>query len=129
MPANAASTIFSWRLSGPSAASARRAAAGASGVAVRSGAISQWRSGGISAMPASVGSDAASSHEPNPISTPNDRAISAPSGLAAIAVSQSADERLRLTMPENIRKVADAPAALVVRPSRRPASASENASG
>ncbi len=34
MPTNAARTIFSSRLSGPSAASARRAAAGASGVAV-----------------------------------------------------------------------------------------------
>ena len=32
------------------------------------------------------------------------RAISVPSGLAAIAVSQSADDRLRLAMPENIRK-------------------------
>ena len=113
MPANAASTIFSWRVSGPSAASARRAAAGASGVAVRSGAISQWRSGGMSAMPTSVGSEAASSHDPNPISTPNDRAISAPIGLAAIAVIQSADDRLRLTMPENIRKRPDAPATVV----------------
>src|SRR5690348_8081065 len=54
--------------------------------------------------------------------------MSAPSGFAAIAVSQSADERLRLTMPEYMRKA----------PSRRrsgwfgwaPAtSASENASG
>ncbi len=39
----------------------------------------------------------------NPISTPAPRAISVPSGLAAIAVSQSADETLRLTAPENIR--------------------------
>ena len=79
-------------------------------------------------MPAIVGTDAASSHVPNPISTPNPFAISAPIGLAAIAVSQSAEERLRLTMPENIRKL----------PRRRrlsspgfapAASASENASG
>ena len=37
------------------------------------------------------------------ISTPELRAISAPSGLAAIAVNHSADDRLRLTMPENMR--------------------------
>ena len=79
-------------------------------------------------MPAIVGTDAASSHEPNPISTPNVLAISVPIGLAAIAVSHSAEERLRLTMPENIRNA----------PRRRrlsspgfapAASASENASG
>ncbi len=56
-------------------------------------------------MAASVGTDAASSHEPKPISTPNVRAISAPIGLAAIAVNHSADDRLRLAMPENIRNV------------------------
>ena len=38
------------------------------------------------------------------ISTPRVLAISAPSGLAAMAVSQSADESVRLAMPENIRK-------------------------
>src|SRR5947207_378060 len=56
-------------------------------------------------MPASVGTEAASSHDPNPMRMPKDFAISAPIGLAAIAVSHSADERLRLTMPENIRKL------------------------
>ena len=99
-----------------------------SGVAVRSGAISQWSSGGISAIASSVGSDDATSQLPNPISTPKVRAISAPSGLAAIAVSQSADERLRLAMPENIRKLPTR--RQLSSPGRAPAaSASENASG
>src|SRR3954465_11908657 len=39
----------------------------------------------------------------NPISTPDFFASSAPSGLPAIAVSQSADESVRLAIPENIR--------------------------
>ena len=55
------------------------------------------------AIAQSVGTHAARSHRPNPISTPSPRAISVPSGLAAIAVSQSADDTLRLAMPENIR--------------------------
>ena len=105
MPANATITTFSSRVSGPSAASARRAAAGASGVDVSSGAMIRYSTSGISTMPASVGTDAASSQDPNPISTPKPFAISAPIGLAAIAVSHSAEERLRLTMPENIRKL------------------------
>ena len=75
-----------------------------------------------------VGTDAARSHRPNPISSPTSRAISAPSGLAAIAVSHNADDRLRLAMPEYIKNA----------PSRRrsgrftfapAASASETASG
>ena len=128
IPTNAARTIRSSRPSGPSAASARRASAGASGVALISGAISQRSSSGISSIAVSVGTQAATSHEPNPISTPNVLAISVPSGLAAIAVSHNVDERLRLTMPENIRNAptrrrlpsaAVAPLAL----------ASENASG
>jgi hypothetical protein len=105
MPAKVARTIFSLRLSGPSADNARRAAAGASGVALTSGAINQRSSGGISAIPTSVGADAASHHEANPMSTPKVLAISTPSGLATIAVNQSADDRLRLTMPEYIRKL------------------------
>ena len=40
-------------------------------------AISQKRNGGIRAMPASVGTEAATSHDPKPISTPKVRAISA----------------------------------------------------
>ena len=35
--------------------------------------------------------------------TPKGFAISAPSGLAAMAVSHSADERLKLAIPENMR--------------------------
>jgi hypothetical protein len=38
------------------------------------------------------------------------RAISAPSGFAAIAVNQSADDRLRLTMPEYMMNAPSAPA-------------------
>jgi len=40
---------------------------------------------------------------PKFIVTPKLRASSAPNGLAAIAVNHSADDRLRLAMPENIR--------------------------
>src|SRR5262245_33806646 len=79
-------------------------------------------------MAQTVGTDAASSHRPKPISTPAARAISVPSGLAAIAVSHSADDTLRLAMPEYMRK---APTRL--RSGRSgfapAASASENASG
>src|SRR5262245_61128687 len=105
MPANVVSTIFSLRLSGPSVARARRAAAGASGVAFGSGPINHARNGGMRIIAISVGTDAATSHDANEISTPDARAISAPIGLAAIAVSHNADDRLRLTMPENIRKL------------------------
>jgi hypothetical protein len=113
---------------GPSAFSVALAATGASGVAVTSGAINRKSSSGKSTIAVSVGSEDASSHDPNPISTPSGRAISAPSGLAAIAVSHSADDSVRLAMPENISSAPSrcrcglsglAPAA----------SASENASG
>ena len=85
------------------AASAARAARGASGVAVTSGRIIVNSSQGSNAIATSVGTDAATSHEPKPISRPWPRAISAPSGLAAIAVNHSADDTVRLAMPENIR--------------------------
>jgi hypothetical protein len=87
-----------------------------------------YKSKGRTSIAASVGTAAATSHEPKPMSTPKGRAISDPRGLAAIAVSQSADETLRLAIPENMRKAPSlrregspgvAPAAL----------ASENASG
>src|SRR5262249_16858635 len=86
------------------------------------------RISGIRTMPASVGTEAATSHEPKAMSTPKVFAISVPSGFDAIAVSQSADERLRLTIPENIRKV---PTRLrLASPLVAPlAIASENASG
>src|SRR5215204_1104383 len=51
---------------------------------------------GSSAIAQIVGTDAATSQRPNP--------MSAPSGLAAIAVSHKADDRLRLVIPENIKK-------------------------
>ena len=90
-------------MSGPSAASARFAAAGASGVFVTSGDMIRCRIHGISAIAASVGTDDATSQDPKFIVTPKLRAISAPSGLAAMAVNHNADDRLRLAMPENIR--------------------------
>src|SRR5262245_44169698 len=75
-----------------------------------------------------VGTDDANSHDPKVMLTPNGFAISAPSGLAAIAVSHSADESERLAIPENI---SSAPRFLRDgSPGRAPAaSASENASG
>ena len=59
----------------------------------------------MSAMLASVGSEGKEEPRSELISTPNDRAISADWIGYAIAVIHSADERLGLTMPENIRKV------------------------
>jgi hypothetical protein len=73
-------------------------------VDVTSGPISLKSTSGISAIAVRVGTEAASSQDPNPISTPKVRAISAPIGFAAIAVNHSADDRLRLAIPENIRK-------------------------
>jgi len=70
-----------------------------------SGPMSHRNSSGMRTIPTSVGTEAAISHEPKPIWTPRARAISAPNGFAAIAVNQSADERLRLAIPENIRKL------------------------
>ena len=68
------------------------------------------------------------SQEPKLISTPSRFAMSAPIGLAAIAVSHSAEDRLRLTMPENIRKLPSR--WRLLSPGLAPAaSASENASG
>src|SRR5262245_31218066 len=51
----------------------------------------------------SAGTQDATSHEPKPIVRPDARAISTPIGFADVAVSQSAEETLRLTMPQNIR--------------------------
>ena len=73
--------------------SASRAAAGASGVAVTSGADElveqerQQRHRGERRH-----GRRRASHEPKPISTPTPRAISAPSGFAAIAVNHSAED-------------------------------------
>src|SRR6185503_13341902 len=60
---------------------------------------------GRTTMQTMVGTEAAISHDPKPISTPDSLAIAAPSGLPAIAVSQSADDSVRLTIPENIRNL------------------------
>ena len=103
MPTNVTATMRSWRDRVPIAASARLAAAGASGVDVTSGFMMRCRIHGSSTMAASVGTDAAISHDPNVIVRPNVRASSAPSGLPAMAVNHNADDTLRLAMPENIR--------------------------
>ena len=105
IPANVAATIFSCGRSGPSSASARRAARGASGVAVTSGLMTLYRTSGSRAIAARVGMEDATNQEPNPISRPWARAISAPRGFAAMAVNHRADETVRLAMPENMRKV------------------------
>src|SRR5262245_44384777 len=55
-------------------------------------------------MAVRVGTEEATSQEPQPISRPWPRAISAPSGLAAMAVNQRAEETVRLAIPENMRK-------------------------
>ena len=98
-------TIHSCRLNGPSAFSAARAALGASGVARTSGAMMRKSTIGSSTIAVNVGTEAATNHLPKPISRPYLRAISHPSGFAAIAVSHSAEDRLRLAIPENIRKL------------------------
>ena len=103
MPTNVIATIHSSRDSGPRAASARLAAAGASGVDVTSGDMRRCSTHGNTSMAVSVGIDDATSHDPNVISTPALRAISAPSGFATIAVNHNAEDTLRLTMPENMR--------------------------
>ena len=56
-------------------------------------------------MATSVGTLEAASQEPKPISTPYPRAISAPSGFAAMAVNHRADETVKLAIPANMRKL------------------------
>ena len=58
---------------------------------------------GRTARHTSVGTTEATSHEPKETWKPSDLPISAPRGLPAIAVSQRADERLSVAMPQNIR--------------------------
>ena len=55
-------------------------------------------------MAVRVGTEVATSQEPKEISRPWPRAISAPSGFAAMAVSQRPEESVRLAIPENMRK-------------------------
>jgi hypothetical protein len=54
-------------------------------------------------MAASAGTEAATSHEPNPIVRPACSASCTPMGLADVAVSQSAEETARLAIPQNMR--------------------------
>src|SRR5262245_20895049 len=58
---------------------------------------------GMMTIANSVGTEDAISHDTNEMLTPDSFAISAPSGLPAIAVSQRADDSVRLAIPENIR--------------------------
>ena len=103
--------IFSSRESGPIAASAVRAAAGASGVSRTPGGKTRERIRGIATIAISAGSDAVRSHLPNPISIPKCCAIWMPIGFAEVAVIQRADETARLAMPQNTRLSAE-PASL-----------------
>ncbi len=95
--------IRSSRDSGPSAASALRAATGASGVSPTPGGKIRATTHGSSRIAVSAGTEAAMSHLPKPISSPNSRATWMPIGLADVAVIQSADETARLAIAQNIR--------------------------
>ena len=54
-------------------------------------------------MVSSAGTEATSSQEPKLTLRPCSAASETPIGLGEVAVSQSADETLRLAMPQNIR--------------------------
>jgi hypothetical protein len=54
-------------------------------------------------MATSAGTEATSSQEPKLTCIPFSAASETPIGLAEVAVSHSADETLRLAMPQNIR--------------------------
>ncbi len=58
---------------------------------------------GSSKIAISAGTAATTSHLPKPMSTPNSLTIWTPSGLAEVAVIQSADETDRLAIPQNMR--------------------------
>src|SRR5262245_18135360 len=63
-----------------------------------------YRMKGTTIIARIVGTDEATSHDTNEMLTPYSLAIAAPSGLPAMAVSQRAEESVRLAIPENIRK-------------------------
>ena len=105
MPRKVIPTTFWSRVRGPSSASVLRASAGAFGMAVTSGLMILYKRNGTRTIARSVGTTDATSHEPKPMFTPLFLAISAPSGLPAIAVSHSAEDSVRLAMPENIRNL------------------------
>ena len=100
---NATAVIFSSRVSGPIAAIAVRAAAGASGVARTPGEWSFATTSGNRRIAVNAGTDAATSHVPKLMVRPNSRATWMPIGLADVAVIHSAEETARLAMPQNIR--------------------------
>ena len=65
--------------------------------------MSLYSANGMTTIANSVGNEDAINHETKEMLTPDSLAISAPSGLPAIAVSHSADDSVRLAIPENIR--------------------------
>jgi hypothetical protein len=58
---------------------------------------------GSSRSAVSAGTAATTNHLPKPIATPKSLTIWTPSGLAEVAVIQSADETDKLAIPQNIR--------------------------
>ena len=103
MSAKDTATIHSSRLSDPIERSAARAAAGAPGEAVTPGGYNQYRKSGSRSIAVSVGTDAATNHDPKLMSRPYCSATDTPIGLTDVAVSQRAEETARLAIPQNIR--------------------------
>ena len=84
-------------------ASSLRAAAGASGVLPTRGGKSFATSRGSSPIAISEGTEEASKHFPNSISSPAFCTICTPIGLAEVAVIQRAEETARLAISQNMR--------------------------
>src|SRR6185312_10695648 len=100
---NAMAVIHSSRDSGPSSASAFRAAAGASGVAPTPGGNKRASNQGSARIETSAGTDEAISHFPKPTFTPYFCATWIAIGFADVAVIHSAEETARPAMVQNIR--------------------------
>ena len=100
---NATAVIRSSRESGPSVASALRAATGASGVSPTVGGNSRAINQGKARMAVSAGTQEATNHFPKPIWIPYCRATCIPIGFAEVAVIHRADDTARLAIVQNIR--------------------------
>ena len=83
--------------------SSAAAASGASGVCLISGSTILRRIRGKIANAEIAGTTAASTHDVNPISTPDSRARAAPVGFTAMAVNHRAEDTVRLAIPMIIR--------------------------
>ncbi|NTV86733.1 MAG: hypothetical protein HGA21_08330 [Burkholderiaceae bacterium] len=103
MTAKVTAVTHSSRDMGPISRSCWRAASGAPGVSVTPGGNTQKISRGSTAMTASAGTEATSSHLPKSTFSPCSAASETPIGFADVAVSHSAEEMARLAMPQNIR--------------------------